>query len=59
MESEKDCYSGFSGLIEKAVFKFLTRPVEPYADDIKDIVEAKQSDAWIDLDFLKKLLRIK
>ena len=59
MESEKDCYSGFSDLIEKAVFKFLTRPVEPYVDDIKDIVKAKQSDAWIDLVFLKKLLRIK
>ena len=38
MEGVKDSYGEYSGLTEKAVFEFLTRPVEPYADDIKDIV---------------------
>jgi len=59
MDDAKHFYGGYSGLIEKAVLEFLSRPVEPYADDVKDIEEAKKSDEWIDLDSLKKKLRRK
>ena len=37
MDDAKDFYGGYSGLIEKAVDEFLSRPVEPYEDYIKDI----------------------
>ncbi|UCB46239.1 MAG: hypothetical protein JSV25_02100 [Spirochaetota bacterium] len=57
MDDAKDFYGGYSGLIEKAVSEFLTRPVEPYEDDIKDFEEAKQSDEWIDIESLRKKIR--
>ena len=59
MDDAKHFYGGYSGLIEKAIIEFLSRPVEPYANDIKDIEVAKKSDEWIDLDSLKKKLRRK
>jgi hypothetical protein len=57
MEDAKDFYGGYSGLIEKAVVEFLSRPVEPYKDDIKDIEEAKRENEWIDLATMKSKLQ--
>ena len=57
MDDAKDFYGGYSGLIEKALAEFLSRPVEPYEDDITDIEEAKKADQWIDLNTLKKNLK--
>ena len=57
MDDAKDFYGGYSGLIEKALVEFLSRPVEPYEDDITDIEEAKKADQWIDLNTLKKNLK--
>ena len=49
MKYAKDFYGGYSGLIEKAVVEFLSRPVEPYPDDITDYEEAQKENYWIDL----------
>jgi len=57
MDDAKDFYGGYSGLIENAVAEFLSRPVEPYEDDIKDIEEAKKDDEWIVLETLKSKLQ--
>jgi hypothetical protein len=57
MDDAKGFYGGYSGLIEKAVAEFLSRPVEPYEDDIKDIEEAKKANEWIDLATLKRNLQ--
>ena len=57
MDDAKEFYGGYSGLIEKAVAEFLSRPVEPYEDDIKDIEEAKKANEWIDLAALKSNLQ--
>ena len=59
MDNAKDFYGGYSGLIEKAVAEFLTRPVEPYDDDIKDIEEVKKSYEWIDIETLRMRLKNK
>ena len=57
MDDAKEFYGGYSGLIEKAVVEFFSRPVEPYDDDIKDIEEAKKANEWIDLAVLKSKLQ--
>jgi hypothetical protein len=54
MDLAKDFYGGYSGLIEKAVEEFLTRPVEPFAEDIEAAESARTEDEWIDLDSLRK-----
>lgn len=54
MDLAKDFYGGYSGLIEKAVEEFLTRPVEPYSEDIDDAETAKAKDEWIDLESLRE-----
>ena len=51
MDDAKDFYGGYSGLIEKAVAEFLARPVEPYDDDIKDIL------LWIESYWRQRRLR--
>jgi len=50
-------YGSYSGLIEKAVSEFLSRPVEPYEDDIHDIEEVKKSDEWIEIETLRNKIR--
>lgn len=57
MDNAKDFYGGYSGLIEKAIVEFFSRPVEPYDDDIKDIEEAKKANEWIELTVLKSKLQ--
>jgi len=57
MDNVKDFYGGYSGLIEKAIVEFFSRPVEPYDDDIKDIEEAKKANEWIELTVLKSKLQ--
>ncbi|KPJ88972.1 MAG: hypothetical protein AMS17_03620 [Spirochaetes bacterium DG_61] len=57
MDDAKDFYGGYSGLIEKAVTEFLSRPVEPYDADIKDIEEAREADEWIDIITLRNKLQ--
>lgn len=57
MDDAKDFYGGYSGLIEKAVSEFLTRPVEPYEDDIEDIEKVKHSKEWIDIESLRNKIR--
>jgi len=57
MDDAKDFYGGYSGLIEKALTEFLSRPVEPYEDDVADIEEAKKTDEWIDLETFKRNLK--
>ena len=58
MDDAKDFYGGYSGLIEKALSEFLSRPVEPYDDDVQDIMEARKAKEWIDIDVLKKKLKL-
>jgi hypothetical protein len=53
MDMAKDFYGGYSGLIEKAVEEFLTRPVEPYPQDIEAAESAKIEDEWVDLESLR------
>ncbi len=57
MDDAKEFYGGYSGIIEKAVVEFFSRPVEPYDDDIKDIEEAKKTNEWIDLAVLKSKIQ--
>jgi len=57
MDDAKDFYGSYSGLIEKAVSEFLSRPVEPYEDDIHDIEEVKKSDEWIEIENLRNKIR--
>ena len=57
MKDAKDFYGGYSGLIEHAVHEFLSYPVEPYEDDIKDLKEAKENNEWIPLHDLKKRIK--
>ncbi|OFW62905.1 MAG: hypothetical protein A2Z35_03930 [Actinobacteria bacterium RBG_19FT_COMBO_36_27] len=57
MDNAKEFYGGYSGIIEKAVVEFFSRPVEPYDDDIKDIEEAKKTNEWIDLAVLKSKIQ--
>ena len=58
MDESKDFYGGYSGLIERAVEEFLSRPVEPYPEDIRDAKNARQSDEWVELNALRdRLLR--
>ena len=58
MEESKDFYGGYSGLIERAVVEFLSRPVEPYPEDIRDANSARESDEWVELNALRdRLLR--
>ena len=54
MELAKDFYGGYSGLIEKAVKEFLSKPVKPYKDDITASQEAKKDNQWIELSELEK-----
>ena len=58
MDDAKHFYGGYSGLIEKALAEFLSRPVEPYDDDVQDIMEARKAEEWIDLDVLKEKLKL-
>lgn len=54
MDDAKDFYGGYSGLIEKAVFEFLSRPVSPYKDDIQNIEKAKKENEWVNIESLAK-----
>lgn len=56
MDLAKEFYGGYSGLIEMAVQSFLSRPVEPYAEDIEDAEDARKRDEWIDLESLKSMI---
>jgi hypothetical protein len=53
MDMSKDFYGGYSGLIETAVTEFLSRPVEPYPENIRDSKRARKSDQWIELEALE------
>jgi hypothetical protein len=53
MDMAKDFYGGYSGLIEKAVEEFLTRPVEPYPEDVEAAESARIAEEWVDLDSLR------
>jgi len=57
MDLAKDFYGGYSGLIEKAVAEFLSQPVEPYEEDIRDAEAAKKSKEWASLSELKAKLK--
>lgn len=57
MDDAKDFFGGYSSLIEKAVKEFLSKPVEPYEDDIVDIEQAKKNHEWIELGRLKEKIR--
>lgn len=57
LEHAKDFYGGYSRLIEKAVVEFLSRPVEPYEEDILDAERSKRSNEWIGLDELREKIR--
>jgi hypothetical protein len=57
MDMSKDFYGGYSGLIETAVAEFLSRPVEPYPEDIRDSKRARKNNEWIELETLKRKIR--
>jgi hypothetical protein len=57
MDLAKNFYGGYSGLIEKAVKEFLSRPIEPYEEDIMDAENARKSKQWISLEELKIKLK--
>ncbi len=56
MNLSKDFYGGYSALIEKAVEEFLSRPVEPFAEDLQDSDRAKRENEWVDIESIKKTI---
>ena len=56
MNLSKDFYGGYSALIEKAVEEFLSRPVEPFDEDVQDSEEARRENEWVDLESIKKAI---
>ena len=56
MNLSKDFYGGYSALIEKAVEEFLSRPVEPFDEDVQDSEETRRENEWVDLESIKKAI---
>jgi hypothetical protein len=57
MRDSKDFYGGYSGLIERAVEEFLSRPVTLYPEDIRDANAARRAQTgWTELNKLRERL---
>ena len=56
MDQAKDFYGGYSALIREALREFLSRPVEPFPEDVRDSEEARRQDDWVPFDAVRKRL---